>query len=331
MTASLGDGFMRGREDDDEFEEEQNAEELSGDLAAAGGGERVEHIPVLADEVLEWLAPQPGETYLDGTLGLGGHALLVSRVLGAHGRVIGLDRDLHALERAEKRLAEAPCAVTLRHCRYSQMDRELAAIGVPAVDRILLDIGVSSMQLDRAERGFSFMRDGPLDMRMDNTQPLTAEEIVMTWPQEELARIFREYGEERFSQKIAGFIAEERLIMTIKTTAHLAAVVEKAVRRTGKIHPATRVFQALRIAVNDELGELEQGLAAALRALRPGGRLALITFHSLEDRLAKYRMRAMVEAGLATLPHRKVIKPEYAECRVNRRARSAKLRILQKV
>lgn len=321
---------MRGRDDDDDEYEDNLAEDEAGGADHAGGEREDTHIPVLAQEVLQWLDPQPGETYVDGTLGLGGHALLVSAALGAQGRIIGLDRDRNALERAGRRLEAAPCAVTLRHCRYSQMDKELASIGVPAVDRILLDIGVSSMQLDRAERGFSFMRDGPLDMRMDDTQPLTAEEIVMTWPQEELVRIFWEYGEERYSKKIAGFIADERLKLTINTTAHLAAVVERAVRRTGKIHPATRVFQALRIAVNDELGELERGLAAALRVLRPGGRLALITFHSLEDRLAKYRMREMAAAGLATLPHKKVIKPAYAESSVNRRARSAKLRILQK-
>lgn len=312
------------RHDDDEIDE--RAEGLQAEDAA-----RDEHIPVLADAVLEWLAPQPGETYLDGTLGLGGHALLIGRILGSQGRVIGLDRDPNALERAAERLREVPCAVTLCHSRYSLMDKELTRLGVPSVDRILLDIGVSSMQLDRAERGFSFMRDGPLDMRMDPTQPLTAADIIATWPEEELARIFREYGEERFSKKIAGFIAEERAVMSINTTAHLAKIIIRAVRGGGKIHPATRVFQALRIAVNDELGELERGLDAGVRSLRSGGRMALITFHSLEDRLAKYRMREMAEAGIVTLPHKKVVKPEYAESRENRRARSAKLRILQKV
>lgn len=288
------------------------------------------HIPVMPQEVIKWLEPQAGEVYLDGTLGLGGHARLISDILGTDGTVLGLDRDRNALARATLRLSEGPARFIPLHSPYSRMDEAAGGAGFSAVDRIMLDIGVSSMQLDEAERGFSFMREGPLDMRMDDTQTLTAQEVVMCWPERELARIFREYGEERFSEKVARIVAEERSQRPIKSTVCLAEIVARAIPRRGKIHPATRVFQALRIAVNDELGELERGIGAAVRLLRPGGRLALITFHSLEDRLAKWRFRALAAEGVVRLPCKKVIKPAYAECRVNRRARSAKLRILEK-
>jgi len=290
-----------------------------------------EHISVMPEEVLEWLAIKPGDTYLDGTLGLAGHSLLVSSHLGKDGRIIGLDRDQNALAKAKARLEGVECRVDLCHCCYSQMLQALESLAVSGVDRILLDIGVSSMQLDRAERGFSFMREGPLDMRMDDTAALTAQDIVMEWPEEELKRIFWEYGEERFSGKVAAFIAKERQKKTINTTTMLADLVSEVIFRKGKIHPATRVFQALRIAVNDELGELERGIDAAVEALNPGGRFVLITFHSLEDRLAKYRFRELAQQKLVTLPKKKVIKPKYAECSQNRRARSAKLRVLEKL
>lgn len=288
------------------------------------------HKSVMPQEVVKWLEPQEGEVYLDGTLGLGGHARLLSDILGAGGTVLGLDRDRSALARATTRLTEGPARFIPLHSPYSRMDEAARGAGFAEVDRILLDIGVSSMQLDEAERGFSFMREGPLDMRMDDTQALTAQEAVMSWPEQELARIFREYGEERFSEKVARIIVEERQQRPINNTVCLAEIVARAIPRRGKIHPATRVFQALRIAVNDELGELERGIGAGVRLLRPGGRMALITFHSLEDRLAKWRFRALAAEGIVRLPCKKVVKPAYAECRVNRRARSAKLRILEK-
>lgn len=290
-----------------------------------------EHISVMPTHVMDWLLPQEGETYLDGTLGLGGHAMMIGKVLGASGRVIGLDRDTTALEKAGVRLQQLECRVDLVHSRYSEMVEAAASIGVEKVDRILLDIGVSSMQLDQAERGFSFMREGPLDMRMDSSRGQTAQDLVLNWSVEELERIFREYGEERFSGKVARTIGEKRGRIPINTTSDLAKLVESVIPRRGKIHPATRVFQALRIAVNDELGELERGIEAAVKLLSPGGRLALITFHSLEDRLAKYRFRDLKDAGLVSLPTKKVVKPKYEECRGNRRARSAKLRILEKI
>ncbi len=290
-----------------------------------------EHLPVMPDEVLEWLQPAAGKTILDGTLGLGGHSSLIAEKLGPTGRLIGLDRDENAIALATARLDSAPCRVDIYHSRYSEMSSVLENIGVTGVDGVLLDIGVSSMQLDRAERGFSFMREGPLDMRMDESTGMTAADIVMTYSEEELARIIYEYGEERFSRKIAKAIIEYRKQQNITTTLQLAGIIENILPRRGKIHPATRTFQGLRIEVNQELQELQTGIEAAVNALNPGGRFVLITFHSLEDRIAKYRTRELAEAGLITLVKKKVIKPSYQECQVNRRARSAKLRVVEKI
>ena len=290
-----------------------------------------EHLPVMPEEVLEWLNLEEGMSVLDGTLGLGGHSSLIAGKIGASGHLVGLDRDENAIAQARLRLQSAPCRVDICHYRYSEMLQALAGLGLSGVDGVLLDIGVSSMQLDRAERGFSFMRDGPLDMRMDTSTGITAADIIMNYGEEELARIFYEYGEERFSRKIAGMIVACRKQARIESTLQLAKIIEKAVPRRGKIHPATRSFQGLRIEVNQELKELEEGIAAAVSALNPGGRFVLLTFHSLEDRLAKYRMREIAEKGLVRLTRKKVVKPAYEECRVNRRARSAKLRVVEKI
>lgn len=290
-----------------------------------------EHLSVMPEEVLEWLALSEGKTILDGTLGLGGHSSLIAQRLGSGGHLIGLDRDENAIEIASARLAVADCRVDICHSRYSDMLNAMGSIGVSGVDGVLLDIGVSSMQLDRAERGFSFMREGPLDMRMDKSSGSTAADIVMTYPEEELARIIYEYGEERFSRRIAKAIVEYRKDNTFETTTQLAEVIEKAVPRRGRIHPATRSFQGLRIEVNQELKELEDGINAAVSALKPQGRFVLITFHSLEDRIAKYRTRELAEKGVIKLTRKKVVKPSYKECQVNRRARSAKLRVVEKI
>ncbi len=289
------------------------------------------HIPVMPDEVLEWLAPESGKIILDGTLGLGGHSSLIAQKLGTAGRLIGLDRDIGAIAIARARLASAPCRVDTVHTRYSQMEQALQELGVAGVDGILLDIGVSSMQLDRAERGFSFMRAGPLDMRMDKSQGITASDVVMTYSEEDLARVIYEYGEERFSRRIAREIVEARKSKAITTTLELAEIIEHAVGRRGRIHPATRSFQGLRIEVNQELRELEDGISAAATVLNPGGRFVLITFHSLEDRIAKYRLRELAESGIFKLTRRKVVKPLYQECQQNRRAQSAKLRVVEKI
>lgn len=290
-----------------------------------------EHVPVMADEVLEWLSPEPGRVMADGTVGMGGHASRIAERLGSEGHIVGLDRDPEALARAKTALADAPCRVTLIHTPFSKMQSALNNAGIDQVDGILLDIGVSSMQLDRAERGFSFRQAGPLDMRMDPTTGQTAADLVNSLAEEELARIFYEYGEERFSRRIAKRVVAARGCETIDTTDRLADVVSEAVPRRGRIHPATRVFQALRIAVNDELGELESGLAAARSMLAPGGRLVVITFHSLEDRIVKQTFKRWAKDKDIHLHTKKVIKPGREECRVNRRARSAKIRVCEKL
>ena len=290
-----------------------------------------EHLSVMPSEVLEWLNLHEGKVVLDGTLGLGGHSSLIADKIGPSGYLIGLDRDENAIEIAAARLNNAPCKVDICHSRYSDMLKALDKLGVPGVDGVLLDIGVSSMQLDRSDRGFSFMREGPLDMRMDKSSGMTAADIVMNYSEEELARVIYEYGEERFSRRIAKMIVEYRKTEKIESTLQLAGIIEKAVHRRGRIHPATRSFQGLRIEVNQELKELEDGIAAAVSALNSGGRFVLLTFHSLEDRIAKYRMRELAEQGVVKLTKRKVVKPSYQECQVNRRARSAKLRVVEKI
>ncbi len=290
-----------------------------------------QHIPVMPDEVLAWLAPQAGETVLDGTVGMGGHAELLLKAVGPQGRLIGLDRDSEVLQEAGRALAWAADRVTLLHANYSEAPAVLSRLGVPAVDRTLLDLGVSSWQIDRPERGFSHSRDGPLDMRMDPGQPLTAAELIANSSEQELVGVFRAYGEERNARRIARSIVEARANETIKTTGRLAELVRRSVRGRSRLHPATRVFQALRIAVNDELGDLERGLEGARGILTPGGRLVVVTFHSLEDRIVKRTFRAWAASGDFWLVRKKVVKPGRQECERNPRSRSAKLRVIERL
>ncbi len=288
-----------------------------------------EHLPVMVAEVLEWLEPRPGEAVVDGTIGLGGHALRLAAAVGEAGHVIGIDRDPEALEICRRTLAGASARVTLASACFGQVREVLEEHGIESVDRALLDLGVSSLQLERPERGFSFRRDGPLDMRMTPAGGRPAADLVATLSDVELARIFYEFGEERFSRRIARTIVETRTCTTINSTARLAELVASAVPRRGRIHPATRVFQALRIAVNDELGELTRGLPALRKVIRPGGRLVVISFHSLEDRIVKNVFREWAASGSVRLIRKKVVKPSREECRLNRRARSAKLRVCE--
>ena len=301
--------------------------------------DRASHTPVLLDEVIHALAIQPGDTVVDGTFGAGGYASAMLAV-GA-GRVIGLDRDPDAIAEGRSLVPDAleSGRLTLVEERFSQMDRVLAERGISSVDAIALDIGVSSMQLDRAERGFSFQADGPLDMRMGQSGP-TAAEFLNQAEEAEIARVLREYGEEPRARTIARAIVANR---PIGRTAELAAIVRRAAgfRPGQKSDPATRTFQAIRIHLNAELDELEQGLAAAERALRPGGRLAVVTFHSLEDRIVKRFLRERSGATPAGARHRPEIRsenqptfgqvatpvaPSERELAVNPRARSARLR-----
>lgn len=304
---------------------------MNGAIMADENGPVYSHLPVMPARVVELLDPRPGDTAVDGTTGLGGHSRLIGEKIGREGRLICFDRDSEALARAKANLSDLPCRIDFVHRAYEHMGEELNRLGVGKIHRILMDLGVSSLQLDKPERGFSFLRDGPLDMRMDRREGLTAAEIVNGWPEERLAEIFKTLGEERFSRRLAKSIAEARVKGPIETTGELSSLAEATVPRRGRIHPATRMFMALRMAVNDEMGTLSRGLAAAGKSLAPGGRLAVLTFHSLEDRLVKRTFLSWVERGLAVQVNRRVEAPDREEERVNRRARSAKLRVVERV
>lgn len=295
-------------------------------------------------EVLAALKPGPGRMHVDGTLGGGGHAAAMLAASAPSGRLFGCDRDGDAIEAASARLAEFAGRFELKRGNFSELSEW---IEVASCDSVLLDLGVSSFQFDVARRGFSFQNDGPLDMRMDARQPLTAATLLNTAGAEEIAKIFWEYGDERESRRFARAIVHDRETKPFETTRQLAELIERLSPRHGrKTHPATRVFQALRIAVNDEIGSLERGLEGAMKILKPGGRLAVLSFHSLEDRVVKLfgraRARDYTFAGTDVpelrapcapelrLVNRKAIKPGEAELAENPRSRSAQLRIMEK-
>ena len=304
----------------------------------------------MPDEVLGLLNPQPGKIYLDGTVGGGGHAGLILEASSPDGRLIGLDRDPEALAAAGRHLEQFGSRVKLVQANFSEMRRVMAQEGLAGVDGILLDIGVSSRQLDTPERGFSFRDDGPLDMRMGPDAEMTAADVVNSFKPDELRNIFREFGEERFAGRIASRIAERRETEPFSTTADLASVVKAAIpARHGakqKIHPATRVFQALRIFVNDELGHLSKTLAEALEVLNPDARFVVISFHSLEDRLVKRAFRQAAQGctcppkvpicicgrtSQAEIVTRKGVRPTAEEVAHNPRARSAVVRAMRRL
>ena len=306
------------------------------------------HISVLMEECLEGLAIRPDGIYVDGTLGGAGHSSQIVQRLTT-GRLIGIDRDPVALEASGKRLEPYKDRVTLVHSNFCEMKQVIEGLGIPGVDGILLDLGVSSPQLDDGQRGFSYMADAPLDMRMNNRDSLTAYEVVNTWSQDELKRILFNYGEERYAPRIASAICRRREEKPIETTLELVDVIRSAMPPQAlreKQHPAKRSFQAIRIAVNDELGSVEKAMRDAIPLLNPGGRLAVITFHSLEDRIVK---NAMTDAAkgctcppnfpvcvcgkkpLVKLISRKPIVATEEELEANPRSRSAKLRVCEKL
>jgi 16S rRNA (cytosine1402-N4)-methyltransferase len=307
------------------------------------------HISVLPDEVLAALKPRSGGVYVDGTLGGAGHAGLVLTACGPDGVLIGFDRDAEAIAVARERLAPFGARARLFQRNFASITQTLAEIGVDAIDGFVLDLGVSSHQLDKDERGFSFMHDAPLDMRMDRSSGLSAADLVNTLPEAELFRIISEYGEERWAKRVASFIVAARDQQPIETTLQLVDVIKGAIPKAKweeRLHPATRTFQGLRIAVNEELKSLEEGLEGLLGLLRLGGRGAVISFHSLEDRIVKTSFRAAAVGctcpkGLpgcvcGRVPQFKVLtsKPLRAseeEIAGNPRSRSARLRVVEKI
>ncbi|WP_059052173.1 16S rRNA (cytosine(1402)-N(4))-methyltransferase RsmH [Paenibacillus senegalimassiliensis] len=314
------------------------------------------HITVLKEEATEGLRIKPNGIYVDCTLGGGGHSSVILSKLGPGGRLIAFDQDDWALDNARERLSSYADKLTLVRSNFRYLEQKLLEIegipqqdGVPQVDGILFDLGVSSPQFDEGQRGFSYNADARLDMRMDQSAPLTAWEIINEWPEREIARILFQYGEEKFSRRIAKVIAERREQSSIDTTEQLVELIKEgipaAARRTGG-HPAKRSFQALRIAVNDELGAFEEGLHASIRCLAPEGRVSVITFHSLEDRICKQIFAGYLEKctcppdfpmcvcggkGTIKLVNRKPIVPSEEELSDNSRARSAKLRVAEKL
>jgi 16S rRNA (cytosine1402-N4)-methyltransferase len=307
-----------------------------------------EHVPVLYNEVMEALNIRADGIYVDGTVGGGGHSSGICERLSPQGMLVAVDRDIEALAAAETRLSAYECRRKFIHANYSDTDAIYEAAG-GSVSGILLDLGVSSYQLDNAERGFSYMHDAPMDMRMDSAESMTAYDVVNGYSESELTRIIKEYGEERWAARIAQFIVKERASSPISSTGHLTKVIKAAIpakaRRTGP-HPAKRTFQAIRIEVNDELGHLRQAVQKLPDLLESGGRIAIITFHSLEDRIVKQEFERRLDP--CTCPKefpvcvcgrkadvrrvtRKPIIPSETETEKNPRARSAKLRVLEKL
>ena len=287
------------------------------------------HIPILAQEITSLLITRPDGVYMDGTLGLGGHSKQFLTRLNAQGKILGFDKDEQALALAQTNVNDKRLIPI--HASYTQAADYLQQQGIAGVQGALFDLGLSSYQLDNPLRGFSLLRDGPLDMRFDLDARLTAKQIVNEWGLNDLERIFSDYGEERQAHKIAMAIMAQRRSAPIETTFQLKNIVEQVIPGRGKIHPATKIFQALRIAVNDELGQVEQIADLLTKIILPGGRAAVLTFHSSEDRLIKTRFKSLVETGDWQLVNKHVLVPSYDEIRHNSRARSAKLRVIERI
>jgi 16S rRNA (cytosine1402-N4)-methyltransferase len=305
------------------------------------------HVPVLAAELIGALAPRPGESAIDATVGGGGHSRLLADRIGPSGTLIGIDRDPAAEERFAQLAAEVPCTTRFLHAGFAEGLRRLLAEG-HAADVVTLDLGISSMQVDTRDRGFSYSYDAPLDMRMDPGQELTAAEVVNRWDERRLARLLREYGEERYAQRIARAIGARRREAQLESTQELVDVIKAAIPAPAAFaggHPAKRTFQAIRIAVNDELGQLDAALPLAWDVLRPGGRLGVISFHSLEDRRVKRFMADRARGCVcppdlpvcvcgrvpdADLVTRGAVRPSPGELAANPRSSSARLRVARK-
>jgi 16S rRNA (cytosine1402-N4)-methyltransferase len=309
-------------------------------LSSAMDRDRVyKHAPVMVEEIVRFLTPRPGAVYVDATVGEGGHSEVLLRASAPTGQVIGIDRDAEVLEVARQRLAPFEARVHIVHGHAAELRSILDARGVSWVDGILLDLGVSSYQLETTERGFSFMRAGPLAMRMDRSTGQTAAALVNTLGEADMINLIQRYGEERWARRIARAIVRARRHTPLQTTQELAALITHVIppgARPSRIHPATRTFQAFRIAVNQELSTLEGSLRGAVSCLKPGGRLCVIAYHSLEDRIVKRTFQALAAAQDETTPRARVLTRKPATCspaerETNPRARSARLRALERL
>ena len=305
------------------------------------------HVSVMPNEVIEAIVTNPSGIYVDCTLGGGGHSKLIASKLNAEGMIIGIDQDAEAIEAARMCLSDVNCQVRIVHSNFSKLDKILQELDINEVEGILFDLGVSSHQIDTAERGFSYIHNAPLDMRMDRSQSLTAHDVINTYDEENLYKIFHEYGEERFSNRIARAIINARNDKPVDTTEELVKIIEKAVpfinKKSG--HPAKRVFQAIRIEVNNELDILNETIQSAVNHLKSGGRIAVITFHSLEDRIIKAAFKTMAsdcicpkDFPVCVCNHKAEIKiigkqltATDTELENNPRAKSAKLRVAEKI
>ena len=305
-----------------------------------------QHKSVMLAEVLKALDVKPNGSYLDCTLGGGGHSRAIGERLNAGGLLIGLDQDEDAINAATQRLSGLACSVKIIRSNFSELDTILDDLGIDKLDGVTFDLGVSSHQIDTAQRGFSYMNNAPLDMRMDRRRPLTARDVINSYDEDRLIKIFREYGEERFAKRIAVAICRQRKISELETTGELVRLIEQTVPRTKNGgHPAKRVFQAIRIEVNGELEILADSIKKAVDRLKIGGRLAVITFHSLEDRIVKETFKTLAQGCICpkSLPvcvcnHKAMIKildkakaPTPEEIELNSRAKSAKLRVVEKI
>lgn len=307
------------------------------------------HASVLLNETIESLNIKPDGIYVDGTLGGGGHSLEICKRLGNGGRLIGIDQDLDAIAAATERLKDYKDKVTIVHSNYQDIDSVLRGLSIDGVDGIVLDLGVSSYQLDNVDRGFTYREDTPLDMRMDQTQPMTARDIVNDYSEMELFRVIRDYGEDQFAKNIAKHIVRARADKPIETTGELNEIIKAAIpakMRQGTGHPSKKTFQAIRIELNHELDVLEQSLDTMIKWLKPGGRLSIITFHSLEDRIVKTIYRRNMnpctcppsfpvctcgKVSMGKVVTRKPIVPSEQELEENKRAKSSKLRVFERI
>lgn len=289
-----------------------------------------QHIPILAQTIKELLITDKEGLYIDGTLGLGGHTKILLSALGPKAKIFGFDKDANAIEMAKENVADS--RLETLNLSYTECAKVLAEKNIKGVNGALFDLGLSSYQLDDASRGFSFNNQGPLDMRFDTKQILTAKEIVNTWPADKIEEILVNYGEEKFASKIARAIVLAARENPIETTWQLAKIIENVCPRTSKTHPATRTFQALRIAVNDEFGAVKEAPKLLEKILLPTGRAAFLTFHSLEDRIIKQALKDLCQDKESwRLVNKKVIEPSWQEIKQNSRARSAKLRIIERL